>query len=388
MSEPDKPKDLIERGLEKYRQKMVGSILRPSIANETATREAIRHFADGLGDPNPLWRDEEYARKSPCQGLVASPLFLNAVSEGQAIVGLPGLIATFVGSEWEWFQVIRVNDRFSVTNQLEELKELESTPGHRRFLQSGLLCYRNQGGELVGSCRWTQMRTEVKTGQKPSKLSSKQGPEPGPQHYGREALAAIYEAIEAEEIRGSRPRYYEEVKVGDALAPVIKGPLSLSDMVAWAMGIGWQRIALAHGPKLLHLRANPGLSYIDPETGVPEPIANSHFLPSAARILMGSPLPMDLGFQRVCWLGQAVTHWMSDAGFLRKLETRLKGFVRFGDTSWCQGKVVGKGLEQGEGRVELVLSCSNQHGEITAEGKALVALPRNPAGGENKTQKE
>jgi hypothetical protein len=31
--------------------------------NEEATRGAIRRFADGIGDPNPLWRDEEFGPK-------------------------------------------------------------------------------------------------------------------------------------------------------------------------------------------------------------------------------------------------------------------------------------------------------------------------------------
>lgn len=366
---------LIDQGLEKYRRKMVGSILRPQLGNETATKDAIRHFADGLGDPNPLWRDEDYGRNSVHKGLLAPPAFLNAVSEGQAIVGLPGLIATFVGSEWEWFRLIRVDDRFLVTNRLLDLKELEWHQGQRRFLQTGVLSYTNQNDERVACCQWTLLRTEAKPGHRKGKASKKEGLEPGPHHYSPEDLAAIYRAIEAQEIRGQTPRFFEEVSPGDLLTPVIKGPLSLSDMVAWAIGIGWHRIALAHGMKLMHLRANPGLAYIDPETGAPEPIANSHFIPSAAKILMGSPLPIDLGFQRVCWLSHLVTNWMSDYGFLKKLEARLKGFIRFGDTTWCEGRVKHKRIEQGEGLVELDLSCRNQQGEITTVGKAVVALP-------------
>jgi acyl dehydratase len=367
--------DLIEEGLEKYRRKMLGTILRPPIANETASKEAIRHFADGLGDPNPLWRDEAYALASIHQGIIASPLFLNAVSEGQAIVGLPGLIATFVGSEWEWFKLIRVGDRFSVTNELLDLQELENKDGRRRFLQTGLIRYTNQDDHLTGSCRWTLMRSETKPGQLKKKDLKKDEPPQSPYHYSEEELRAIYQAIESEEVRGGNPRTFEEVEVGDLLPAVIKGPLSLSDMVAWACGINWQRIALAHGMKLSFLRRYPGLSYIDPETGTPEPIANSHFLSSAARILMGSPLPLDLGFQRVCWMGHLVTNWMSDVGFLKKLEVRLNGFVRFGDTTWCQGKVSGKRCEGGEHRIELALLAKNQEGKMTTEGKAEVILP-------------
>jgi hypothetical protein len=66
---------------------------------------------------------------------------------------------------------------------------------------------------------------------------------------------------------------------------------------------------------------------------------------------------------------------MSDYGFLKKLEARLKSFVRFGDTTWCKGKVVGKRVEAEECLVDLDLSCQNQNGEITTSGKAVVVLP-------------
>ncbi len=367
--------NIVEMGLEKYRQNMVGIIIRPQQGNETATKDAIRHFANGLGDPNPLWRDEDYANNSIYRSIIAPPSFLNAISEGQAIIGLPGLIATFVGSKWDWFKLIRVNDRFSVTNQLLDLKDLKGSGGCRRFLQSGILNYYNQEGELVGRCKWNIMRTEAKLGLRDKGEQEKERGKTEIHRYSEEELTAIYEAIDKEEIRGGKPRYFEEVNFGDELKPVVKGPLSLSDMVAWAIGTGWHRIELAHGLKLSHLRANPGLSYIDPDTGVPEPIANSHFLPSAARILMGSHLPLDLGFQRVSWLGHVVTNWMSDYGFLKKLEARLKSFVRFGDTTWCKGKVTGKYIEEKEHIVECEIWSENQHGEITTTGRADVVLP-------------
>jgi acyl dehydratase len=368
-------KEIIAKGIEKYNRDRVGMINRPPQGNETATKDTIRHFANGLGDPNPLWRDEVYANKSPYGGLIAPPFFLNAISESQAITGLPGLVSTFVGSEWEWFRTIRVNDRFSVTNKLLDLKDLPDKNGRRRLLQSGLLDYSNQRGELVGCCRWNMMRTEIQPGQSKRDETQKEPVQKGPRRYSVDELAKIYAAVEAEEIRGNTPRFFEEVNLGDELIPVVKGPLSISDMVAWAIGIGWHRIELAHGMKLLYLKANPGLAYIDPNSGSLEPIANSHFWPSASGILMGSSLPLDLGFQRVSWLGHLITNWMSDLGFLKKLEARLNGLVRFGDTLWCQGKVAGKRKEGDECLVDLELSCNNQQGEITTTGKAVVALP-------------
>jgi len=370
----DPQADMVDRGLKKYRERLVGAVLSPQLGNESATKDAIRHFANGIGDQNPLWISEEYAGTSIFGYILAPPLFLNAVSEGQAIVGLPGLIATFVGADWEWKKRIRVNDSFTVTNELFDLKEPGGEKGDCRFLQTGLLRYVNQGRELVGTCQWSMMRSQAKLGGG-RKGTKEKSPEIRTYRYSEEELAAIYQGIEAEELRGAKPRYWEDVEIEDPIKPVIKGPLSISDMVAWAMGIGWHRIGLAHGPKLLEMRRNPGLSYQDPETMAPEPIANSHFLPAAAKILMGSPLPMDLGFQRVCWLGHAVTNWMSDLGFLKTLSARLKAFVRFGDTNWCGGRVSKKWTEKEEHLVQIELSCSNQRGEVTTTGTAVVALP-------------
>lgn len=368
-------KEIIEKGIEKYKRERVGKILHPPLGNETATKDAIRHFADGLGDPNPLWRDEEYAKNSPYGGLIAPPFFLNAVSEGQAITGLPGLVTTFVGSEWEWHKPIRVNDRFSVTNKLLDLKDLPDADGRRRLMQSGLLDYCNQEGELSGRCKWNVMRTEIKPGQSKRATSKEEGDKKVSPPYSEEAMKEIYAAIEREEIRGKTPRFFEDVNCGDALMPIVKGPLSISDMVAWAIGISWHRLGLAHGIKLLQLRDNPGLSYLEPDLGSPEPIANSHLWPAAAGILMGSSLPLDLGFQRVSWLGHLVTNWMSDFGFLKKLDARLTGLVRFGDTLWCEGKVIGKRKSGEACLIDLELLCRNQRGVITTTGNAEVSVP-------------
>lgn len=366
--------DIVDQGLKKYREQLVGSILNPPLGNTVATKDAIRHFANGIGDTNPLWLSQDHANGSIHGGIVAPPLFLNAISEGQAIAGLPGLIATFVGSEWTWYKAIHLNDAFTVTNTLGDLKALSEEKGSRRFLQTGLICYQNQKEELVGTCKWNMMRSEVKLGNKRRDNGEKRT-EVQIHRYTPVELEEIYQAVEAEEIRGGRPRRWQDVNVGDEITPVVKGPLSLSDMVAWAAGTNWHRISLAHGPKLFHLRKHPALSYVDPNTMAPEPIANSHFLPEASQVLMGSAIPMDLGIQRVCWPGHAVTNWMSDWGELRSLSVRLRTFVRFGDTNRCGGRVVRKWIENKTHLVEIDLSCKNQHGETTTTGTAVVALP-------------
>ncbi len=368
--------DLIGKGVSTYQKKWEGAVLSPPVSTHLVTPDVIEHFANGLGDANPLWHSKEHAQKSVHKGRVAPPSFLNAVSEGQAIVGLPGLIATFVGAEWEWFKTIRTGDMFSVTNELLPLVDKTRENNRRQYLQSGILRYAAPSGDVTGQCTWRMMRSEVKLGGKGSHKREKSTRGPIQIHaYSEKDLEEIYRELDSEKVRGAEPRHVEDVIVGEEIPAVIKGPLSLSDMVAWASGISWHRMGLAHGPKLRFLRDHAGLGYTDPKTGAPEPIANSHFDPDAARILMGSPLPLDLGFQRVAWLSHPLTNWMGDAGFLKQLTVRLKGFVRFGDTNWCRGKAVRTWREGSEAMVELEVSSQNQRGEITAEGTAVVRLP-------------
>ena len=44
---------------------------------------------------------------------------------------------------------------------------------------------------------------------------------------------------EAEVVRGATPRLVADVQVGDALDPIVKGPLTITEMVAWHVGVGW-----------------------------------------------------------------------------------------------------------------------------------------------------
>ncbi len=373
----EKPsQDLIASGVRKYRKKWEGALLSPPVSTHVVTRDAIRHYANGLGDDNPLWHSRDHGEKSIYGGGIAPPTFLNAVSEAQAIVGLPGLIATFVGAEWEWFRPIRTGDRFSVTNQLLPLMDKTKEKGPRQYLQSGILRYMTGPETVVGQCTWRMMRSEIKLSGKGSEKKSEKTVKTNKAHnYSEADLMRIYSDIENEEVRGNAPRYLEDVNEGEEIPAVVKGPLTLSDMVAWASGISWHRMALAHGPKLRFLRNNPGLGYRDPRTNTPEPIANSHFDAEAAGILMGSPLPLDLGFQRVAWLSHPLTNWMGDHGFLKNLKVRLKGFVRFGDTNWCRGRVIRTRHEAGQAHIELAVWAENQRGETTAHGNAVVVLP-------------
>jgi hypothetical protein len=95
---------------------------------------------------------------------------------------------------------------------------------------------------------------------------------------------------------------------------------------------------------------------------------------------VGMPGGYDVGPQRISWMGQLMTNWMGDDGFLRKLSVSVRRPNIFGDVSWCKANIVDKRMEDGACLVDLELSVENQLGEITAKGTAVVELPSRVAG--------
>ncbi len=49
---------------------------------EVASQDAIRHWCYGIGDTNPLYLDEDYARGTRYGGIIAPPNFLVACGTG------------------------------------------------------------------------------------------------------------------------------------------------------------------------------------------------------------------------------------------------------------------------------------------------------------------
>ena len=162
--------------------------------------------------------------------------------------------------------------------------------------------------------------------------------------------------------------------VGDALPEVVKGPLTVTSVIAFVQGWGSLYVR-AHGLAFEMFERHPALG-IPNASGVPEPPERVHWDEAMAQAV-GVPGAYDYGPERVAWLGHLVTNWMGDAGFLRRLNARVLRHNLIGDTTWCRGTVTGK--EPG-GVVHLALRADNQRRETTASGSATVVLAERSAG--------
>ena len=119
---------------------------------------AIRRYADAVGDDNPLYYDEEYARKSRYSCIIAPPGFFGwakkTISSSEGLVGLIGAMieAGYAGildggMAYDFYLPVRVGDTLVVSPKVADiaLKEGKTKMMILRFEAS----YTNQNGDLV-----------------------------------------------------------------------------------------------------------------------------------------------------------------------------------------------------------------------------------------------
>lgn len=339
--------------------------------NTEASPDAVRHFCWGIGDNNPLFCDPAYGRASVGGTGLAPGCFLYTVDTTVVAPKLRGIQWLYGGTDWEWFEPIRHRDSFSVRARLLDAVEKHGSKARAFIIQTGEVLYTNQHGKLV--CR--ALGHTARTPRAHAKDGLQYAPRE-PHRYSVEELQHFAHALDSEDLRGTHPRYWDEQRVGSTLPPLLKGPLNITDMICWYAGGGhsYQAHRLAH----LHRLRHPADAFINAATGAQDSAARGHTESKMAHEV-GMPGGYDVGPQRISWLGQLLSNWMGDAGFVRRLSVRVRRPNVFGDVSWCTGTLTDKRLEDGVPVVELALAVVNQLNETTATGTALVALPARAA---------
>ncbi|MFT4289118.1 MaoC family dehydratase N-terminal domain-containing protein [Nocardioides sp.] len=344
--------------------------------------DATRHFAFGYGDANPLYCDADYAKNTRWGSLIAPPNFTYCMGENAApeitaeqkaaLKGDPfaGLGAYQAAMEFEYYRPLRLDDQCQVLRAQVGVQEKPSSFGGRTAHVTSDFLYTNGHGEVVTIQRGTWIHAERHTSRE--RASTKEPITFDP--YSDEQLAEIDAAYDAETRRGSQPRFFEDVAIGDELQPRVKGPLTVTDLVVWHIGWGMQLTPPgAFGIARQIRRKAPGL-YPPNARNIPDTVQRLHWDPERAREL-GIPMSYDYGAMRETWLTHAITDWMGDDAWLFKLRCQHRKFNYIGDTTWVRGTVVDKVQTHGRNEVHLEVSCWNQRGEETTPGSAVVLLP-------------
>ena len=359
-----------QQALEAFRGR-IGMKLRVSnVFNEHVTPEAIRKFVNGIGDTNPLFRDPAYAAGTRFGRLTAPPNWAYSVFPTWVLQGLPGVHAFHSGNDWEFYKPILVGDVITPECIFTGFEEKESRFAGRFVMEYQEARYLNQRGELVSKAKTWLVRAERPAARERGKYHSLTLPHP----WSDEEVAKVEADVLAERSRGGEVRFWEDVEVGEALPPVTKGPLGITDIVAYCVGAAPVQI-MAHGAALREYQRHPAWAFRDPETGAKEPVYGVHWNKSAARSA-GLPYPYDAGAQRHAWHIQLFVNWMGDEGWLKRDYGEYRNFVYLSDAVRFAGKVVKKYVdEDGEPCVDIETEAINQRGENVLPGRGTVALP-------------
>lgn len=122
----------------------------------------IRRFAEAVGDLNPLWQDEAYARKSRYGSIIAPPMFLQDEGKNKfadRLIEIPLPLPGFLngGVEIEFYQPMKPGDIITTRAKLVDLYEKQGKTGKLIFMVVEVT-FTNQRGELVSISRNTFIR--------------------------------------------------------------------------------------------------------------------------------------------------------------------------------------------------------------------------------------
>jgi hypothetical protein len=76
---------------------------------------------------------------------------------------------------------------------------------------------------------------------------------------------------------------------------------------------------------------------------------------------------------RTNWMVHLITNWMGDGAWLWKMSASVIKFNYVGDTHWMTGEIMA--FDVSSSTVEIAVKGTNQRGEVTCVGSAVVILP-------------
>jgi acyl dehydratase len=350
-----------------------------------AGTDAFRNVAMAYGDDNPLWADPDYGGQTRWGGPIAPPPLVG----GDTLIGedevpevpadqrdlmkgdpLRGVHAFYSASAREWWAPLRPGLRCFRRNALVAVLDKPSEFAGRAVHEWTAQVFRDERGSVLSGQYRLMIRTERTKARERKKYDAIQ-----PHRYSDEQIAEIDEQYARERPRGAEPRWWEEVSEGDQVGPMVKGPLTVTDMICWHAGMGMGLYAVR--PLRLgaqNRRRIPRFFHRD-ELNVPDVMQRVHWDPEYAR-RAGNPTTFDYGRMRETWLIHLCTDWMGDDAWLWKLDCEFRKFNYVGDTQWLRGTVTRKYLAAGERpAVDLDIRAENQRGELTTPGHATILLP-------------
>lgn len=357
--------------------------------NSVATADAIRNWALGVGDDNPLFTEEDgYGRgtrwgsqiaHATQVGHIKTPMLGDPIPEEvrKATKSVFRGVHVFVsGGSWEWFRPMFPGDRIFTYSGDESLQVKQSEFANRSVVKVRRDVAMNQHGDVVGIYRILSILTERDTARKKGKYAEIEAAKYTDEDYER--IDAVYAQ---EKPRGADKRWWDDVNVGDQFDPMVKGPLTVTEQIAFhAGGYGFVPYGLRAGRVGYQNRKRIAPFYVKNAQGVWDVAQRLHWDSEWAKAI-GNPMAYDYGVQRQCWFWHYLSDWAGDDAIVIKMDDSIRKFNYMGDTTFLSGEVIDKRIEpSGQTVVDVRMRMVNQRDTETAYGSATIALPSKDRG--------
>jgi len=330
---------------------LIGTETPPERNRFAISDEMAYDLADATEDPNPLYVDQDYAQKSRFGGLLCPPLatwkdiappigFFGAGQESHFEVPLPfnsyGLNG---GSDWQFLRPAYVGAWVTRQFLITDIFEKQGRSGPLVFVirQESLTDQENRKISVADRVSIHRALPEEDELGKSSDL------EPPLQNVPVSPPAPDVILTKPQSQDGQQ-RYFEDVKIGDELPPVVKGPITTTHLVRWAAANG------------NYARIHWDLPFAQLRQGLSNVVVN--------------------GSLKNQYLGELLVKFSGEEGWFKRYQVQHRGMDYPGDVLTAHGAVTGKREVDGYGYVDCQVGLRNNRDELTVSGQATVVLPK------------
>ncbi|EHJ62403.1 hypothetical protein NSU_0534 [Novosphingobium pentaromativorans US6-1] len=351
--------------------------------NMVATADAVRRFSICIGDDNPLFTKPEYAAGTRWGQVIAPPGFeksmginrspvMDPVEAKETSKALRGIQLYHSGGENFYYTPIVEGTKLYRSRWVKKVEEKNSEfAGRSVIVSNGIQLWDESGTVAVDGIDWF-VHTERGGGDKTRKKEPR--PKEEPAFYSDEDLEEIEAAYDAEYVRGADTLYLEDVKIGQKLPRMVKGPLTITDLINIHMGAGWflygnwpNRLAYENRKKLRGF-------YNRDEFNAWDTIQRVHWDKDLAK-KVGLPMMYDIGPMRQLYVSHYLTNYAGDDAWIHRIRFEFRRFNYMGDVTWLEGEItdVRDDAELGP-LIEVSMTGTSQRGVENIRANATILV--------------
>ena len=350
--------------------------------NEVCTADCIRRWSLGIGDDNPFYIDRHYAKKTRWGQVIAPPGFEKSMGIirskelpdelKETNKALRGVQLYYSGGENFYYRPITEGVELYRAKYVKGVEvKVSQWAGKSAIVTNGLCFWDDKDQVYSDGVEWFvhAERRKREDGEKEKR------PKDEPAFYTDEQLAEIEACYEAEYVRGDDTLYIEDVEIGQKLPKMVKGPLTVTDLINFHMGAGWLIYGIWPYRMAYENRKRLRGFYSKNEYGAWDTVQRVHWDRELAHEVGLSDI-YDIGALRQTMVCHYLTNFAGDDAWIYRMRYDFRKFNYMGDVTWLTGEITEARVDPVLGPlIEVTVRGTNQRGQdnIAASATILVA---------------